>query len=212
VPAESVPAETEPRPISFADPVLPLDPEHAARLLGAALRHHHEAKPRPEAATSDEAWGAGSVWSLAAVAEHLARGARATPEVEMPAGPYQGRSVREAAELAVGLVAEPSTGEASDGPVPILPGFGLEHCLVAPDGALSLGAPADAAAAGDRHLDLAAAAAGLHDRFGAAVVAPMVEAYGFEHLDLRRLDAAQLLVAVAAIVGWPRPGDGARDG
>lgn len=204
-----MPAETEPPPTSLADPVLPIDPEHAARLLGEALRRHHE----PESgANADRVGSTGTVWSLATVTEHLAHRASTAPEVDMPAGPYQGRTVLEAVELASSLVGDPSVGAADDDPVPIRPGIGLEHCLVVPGGALSLADPVDTTVVGDRHLDLAAAATGLHRRFGAAVVAPMIEAYGFDRIDLRRLDLAQLLVAIAVGVGWPRPGEGVGDG
>jgi aminoglycoside phosphotransferase len=51
---------------------------------------------------------------------------------------------------------------------------------------------------GDRHLDLAAAAALVTDVHGPALVAPLLDAYGIEEVDLRRLDAHQLLAHLLA--------------
>ena len=110
-----MPAETEPPPISLADPALPIDPEHAARLLGEALRHHHDAEP---GANTDRVGGAGTIWSLETDAQHLVDRARTAPEIDMPAGPYQGRTVQEAVELASRLVADPSVGAVDDEAVP----------------------------------------------------------------------------------------------
>jgi aminoglycoside phosphotransferase len=50
------------------------------------------------------------------------------------------------------------------------------------------------AGVGDHHVDLAAAAALAGELYGPAVVAPMLDAYGLDRVDLARLDAAQLLV------------------
>lgn len=49
------------------------------------------------------------------------------------------------------------------------------------------------AGTGDRHVDVAAAATMLTRLYGPALVGPFVESYGFEHVDLRRLDAHQIL-------------------
>lgn len=46
---------------------------------------------------------------------------------------------------------------------------------------------------GDRHVDLAAAAALVQDLYGPALVAPLLDGYGLDDVDLRRLDAHQLL-------------------
>ena len=54
---------------------------------------------------------------------------------------------------------------------------------------------------GDREIELAAAAVALGGRHGPAVVAPLLDAYGMDQFDLRRLDTAQLLVSVAAQLG-----------
>jgi aminoglycoside phosphotransferase len=59
--------------------------------------------------------------------------------------------------------------------------------------------------AGDRHLDLARAAVALALRFGPAVVAPFLDAYGLDDIDVRRLDTCQLLGSVAEEVGVAEP-------
>lgn len=49
------------------------------------------------------------------------------------------------------------------------------------------------AGVGDRHHDLAVAAASVADLYGPGVVAPMLDTYGLDVIDLSRLDAHQLL-------------------
>ena len=58
-----------------------------------------------------------------------------------------------------------------------------------------------------RHLDLARAAVALALRFGPAVVAPFLDAYGLDDIDVRRLDTCQLLGSVAEEVGVAEPVD-----
>lgn len=68
----------------------------------------------------------------------------------------------------------------------------LENLWIAPDGSISL-TGWSRAGLGDPHRDLAVASRSLGEVFGPAVVAPFLDAYGLDDVDLRRLDAHQLL-------------------
>lgn len=205
MPAESVPAGS-PERVALADPALPIDPEHAARLLGEALRRRH-----------GEPTGDGSAlpsWPLHRLAAHVhtrvadssSNDGGDSPQL-MPDGPYRGRPVRRLASLLVETIDDlPGVpdGGGDDTMVAITLGLRLDVCVVEPSGIVVVdSSDRTTSALGDRHVDLAAAAIGLNERFGPAVVAPMVEAYGFDAVDPRRLDTAQLLVALAEVAGWP---------
>ena len=59
-----------------------------------------------------------------------------------------------------------------DGPlVPVVPGLTLDHCMISTRGDVEI---VGDTVWGDRHLDLAAAAVGVAERFGNAVVAPLI--------------------------------------
>ena len=129
---------------------------------------------------------------------------RATAEAEDDAifdsGPYLDRSRHEMARLAVDTVA--ALPESDIAEVAITPGFDLGMVELQRDGSmLVLGDTV----AGDRHLDLARAAVALALRFGPAVVAPFLDAYGLDDIDVRRLDTCQLLGSVAEEVGVAEP-------
>jgi aminoglycoside 3'-phosphotransferase-2 len=68
----------------------------------------------------------------------------------------------------------------------------LEHLWIAPDQSFSL-TGWSRTGIGDPHRDLAIACRSLTATFGPAVVAPFLDAYGLDDVDLRRLDAHQLL-------------------
>lgn len=104
-------------------------------------------------------------------------------------GPYAGRSAAELASIFDVLAAEMG---AVDDPVFVHGGLAPSRIWLDPAGAVTfLGW--QWAGVGDRHVDLAAAAALLTRLHGPALVAPFVEAYGFDRVDARRLDAHQLL-------------------
>ena len=109
-------------------------------------------------------------------------------------GPYAGRTAADLASIFDALTAD--LGEVDD-PVFVHGGLALSRIWLDPTGALTfLGW--QWAGVGDRHVDLAAAAALLTHLHGPALVAPFMEAYGFERVDARRLDAQQLLAHLLA--------------
>ncbi|MEM9467343.1 MAG: hypothetical protein AAGA90_18355 [Actinomycetota bacterium] len=170
--------------IRLDDRAVPVDPESVARAIGAAIRRAH-AQP-----------AAGRPVTLTAMAQVLLDAAAEADEPEMTSGPYLGRPVLELARLAAETVSvlPPAVGAT----VPIRPGLDLADCLLQPDGTVAIeGVRAD----GDREVELAAAAVAVGERHGPAVVAPLLDAYGMDHLDLRRLDTGQLLVGIARHLG-----------
>lgn len=104
-------------------------------------------------------------------------------------GPYAGRSAPELAAIFDDLMDE--LGESRD-PVFVHAALRPDRIWLDPDGtATFLGW--QWSGLGDRHVDVAAVATLLTRLHGPALVAPFVEAYGFDRIDLRRLDAHQLL-------------------
>lgn len=193
-----MPAESAPPPPTLGDPLLPVDPEHAARMLGVALRDRHAQSLDPADRTA--------AWTLPACAERVLDRARASSATTMPEGPYRGRTVVASAELGCRLAA--AAAERPTAPLvlaPLVLDLRLSDWVLCPDGTVTLAAGRTSSVIGDPHLDLAAAAAELQRGFGPAVVAPMIQEYGDERVDLRSLDTAQLLVAVAGVTGWPPP-------
>lgn len=170
--------------VSLGDHTIPVDPESVARALGEAIRRHH-------AGTET-----GQVNAMASMASTLEKQASAQPDAVMATGPYLGRPVLELARLAAETVSVlPPAIRPS---VPIRAGLTLADCVLSRDGRIVIdGLRAD----GDREIELAAAAVALGGRHGPAVVAPLLDAYGMDQFDLRRLDTAQLLVSVAAQLG-----------
>lgn len=163
---------------------LPVDPEVVARAVGAAIRRHHDEDT------------SGRVATMTAMAEVVLASAADAVEPEMTSGPYLGRPVRELARLAHETVSvlPPAMGPM----VPIRAGLDLRDCVLLPDGLVSIDGPR---ADGDREVELAAAAVALGGRHGPAVVAPLLDAYGMDLIDLRRLDTGQLLVSIARHLG-----------
>lgn len=175
--------------IPLSDPIVPIDSEQAARALGGALAAKHTAVP-----TTD-----GRV-DLAVFASVVRAAAEADDDAIFDSGPYLDRSRHEMARLAVDTVAALPESEVAE--VAITPGFDLGMVELQRDGSvLVLGDTV----AGDRHLDLARAAVALALRFGPAVVAPFLDAYGLDDIDVRRLDTCQLLGSVAEEVGVAEP-------
>ena len=68
----------------------------------------------------------------------------------------------------------------------------LENLWLAPDQSISL-TGWSRSGRGDPHRDLAVASRSLAEAYGPAVVAPFLDAYGLDDVDLRRLDYHQLL-------------------
>ncbi len=170
--------------IRLDDRTIPVDPESVARAMGAAIRRHH----------ADPATGENL--SMAAMAAALVAASSADADAVMTSGPYLGRPVAELARLAAETVSvlPPAVGAT----VPIRAALTLADCVLRPDGTVTVDGPR---ADGDREIELAAAAVALGERHGPAVVAPLLDAYGMDQLDLRRLDTGQLLVSIAAELG-----------
>ncbi|MEZ5245079.1 MAG: phosphotransferase [Acidimicrobiales bacterium] len=104
-------------------------------------------------------------------------------------GPYVGRGAAELAGIFDDLMAD--LGEVAD-PVFVHGALDPARIWLDPSGEVTfLGW--QWAGIGDRHLDLAAAAMLLTRLHGPALVAPFFDAYGFDRVDIRRLDAHQLL-------------------
>lgn len=104
-------------------------------------------------------------------------------------GPYIGREPSELATIFDGLVAGLPD---DDAPVFVHGALAPQRIWLDPSGEVTL-LGWQWSGVGDRHLDLAAGAALLSQLHGPALVAPFIEAYGFDRVDLRRLDAYQLL-------------------
>lgn len=171
--------------VRLDDPTVGVDPEAVSRALGAALRRAHDtpAVGTPLTLTAMAA-------ALVAVAEHAS-------EPEMTSGPYLGRPVLELARLAAETVSvlPPAIGPT----VPIRAGLVLGDCVLGPDGIVTVeGERAD----GDREVELAAAAVAVGERYGPAVITALLDAYGMDLIDLRRLDTGQLVVSIARHVGF----------
>lgn len=170
--------------VRLDDRALPVDPESVARAVGAAVRRAH-GEPL-----------AGPAVTLTVMADRLVSSAAAAAEPEMTSGPYLGRPVAELARLAAETVRVLPPAMATL--VPIRADLSLADCVLRPDGTVSIeGGRVD----GDREIELAAAAVALGERHGPAVVAPLLDAYGMDSLDLRRLDTGQLLVSIARHLG-----------
>lgn len=166
--------------VSMADPLQPLDPESLARLLGASLRSLHELPTDGCPYSSD----LGS-WRNRAAAR-VESGALSTAQD----GPYArvgpGRLLEVLDELIDGI------GDSTD-TVLIHGAPSAAHSWLVPDGTITF-TGWQSFGMGDRHHDLAVAAATLAERFGSPLVPAMLEEYGIDMVDLRRLDMHQLLV------------------
>jgi len=177
----------------LSDPALPVDPEAVARSLGAALSSRHGA-PHERTASAGDADR--SSWPLQDLATYLLAAAQ-TKRGTVSTGPLEGRDLRALAESARRAVDALPPGRAL---VPVRLGLTLDHCMISTQGDVQI---VGTTVWSDRHLDLAAAAIGVALRFGSAVVAPLVDAYGEDHVELLTLDTCQQLNAIAFDVGWP---------
>lgn len=179
--------------LPVSDPALPIDPEAVARSLGSALSSRHGAGRAPTASVDDPDRSSFSLQDLTAhlVAASARRGGTVST------GSFEGLDLRELAASARRAVESLPRVQA---PVLVRLGLTLDDCMISPQGDVEV---AGETVWGDRHLDLAAVAVGVAVRFGSAVVAPLVDAYGADDVDLLTLDACQQLNAIAAEVGWP---------
>lgn len=155
-----------------------VDPGTVAMILGEAIRDVHllPTEGAPIAPSLDD---------LRREAAHrVAHGLVSS----RPDGPYRSEEPERLLATLDSLLADltaVSTTVVHGGPT-------LEHLWIAPDQSISL-TGWSRTGSGDPHRDLAAACRSLNETFGPAVVAPFLDAYGLDDVDLRRLDAHQLL-------------------
>lgn len=171
-----------PQRISLADPSAPINPEQAAEALGSLLARRHQ----QPAVTGV---------SLRQLAEALSLRAEQVDDRVIDAGPYLDRTTRSLAALAlrVGTELDADLDDGDHG-AEVSAGLTLADVELDRSGEMHLLGPS---LRSDPHLDLAGAAVGLAVRFGPGVVAPFLASYGMDNVDLRRLDLAQMLLAVA---------------
>ena len=157
----------------------PMGPEALVAAMAASLRSVHERSVEQCPFVADTAE------LRRVVDERISQGAVA----DAVDGPYVGRPADTLAEIYDGLMAD--LGDVGDA-VFVHGALAPHRIWLDPTGDVTfLGW--EWSGVGDRHLDLAAAAAMLTKLYGPALVAPFFDAYGFDHVDLRRLDAHQLL-------------------
>lgn len=157
----------------------PMGPEALVQTLATSLLALHD---RP----TDHCPFVADTAALRAVVD---RRVEAAEIAEAADGPYAGRSATELAAIFDDLIDE--LGESHE-PVFVHAALRPDRIWLDPDGtATFLGW--QWSGLGDRHVDLAAVATLLTRLHGPALVAPFVEAYGFDRVDIRRLDAHQLL-------------------
>jgi aminoglycoside phosphotransferase len=157
----------------------PMGPEALVDSLAAALRDLHALD------VAQCPLDAGSARLRGVVDDRLGRG-----ELEVATdGPYAGRAPEDLAALFDELIDDLGADEA---PVFVHGGLSSDRVWFDPSGNVSFTGWRNGGV-GDRHLDLAAAAAIATTVHGPALVAPLFDAYGLDRVDLRRLDAHQLL-------------------
>ncbi|MEM7140575.1 MAG: phosphotransferase [Actinomycetota bacterium] len=155
----------------------PMGPEALATSLAGMLRELHDLPTRscPFDASVDVLRGR--------AARRIERGLVTRTDE----GPYARRPP-------VDLLALHGRLELSDtAPTVIHGALRAERVWLSPDGSAAF-TGWRGAGVGDPHIDLAAAAAIVHQLHGPALVGPLLDAYGLDRIDLARLDAAQLLV------------------
>lgn len=162
----------------------PMGPEALVEALAGALRALHD---RP---VDDCPFRADTATLRQVVDDRLA----ADRVTVAATGPYAGRPGAQLAAIFDELLAD--LGETT-APVVIHGHLAADRVWLDPSGDVRFTGWRHAGR-GDRHVDLAAAAGILSALHGPALVGPFFEAYGFDHVDLRRLDAHQILAHLLA--------------
>jgi aminoglycoside 3'-phosphotransferase-2 len=162
----------------------PMGPEALVDVLAAALAALHGRPTDHCPFTADTA-------TLRRIVDERVAGGLVPDAID---GPFVGRGGAELAGIFDDLMAD--LGDVAD-PVFVHGALDPARIWLDPSGEITfLGW--HWAGVGDRHLDLAAAAMMLTRLYGPALVAPFFDAYGFDRVDIRRLDAHQLLAHLLA--------------
>lgn len=156
----------------------PMGPEALLEALSGSLRALHELEPGDEPIEADE-----SVL-LAEIHDRVERGLIA----EVDDGPYGRRSPENLVEVLAELLAASEPGAT----VVVHGALTTARVWFDPQGDVTF-TSWRRAGVGDRHLDLAAAAALVTDLHGAGMIAPLFDMYGLGDVDLLRLNAFQLM-------------------
>ncbi len=171
--------------IVASDPIRPVDPESLARMIGSSLKAIHciDVDGCPFDASIEK-------WHRIAV-ERVNAGVVET-ESE---GPYARLEPRRLLEVLDELIE--ATNDRHDAVVIHgMPSHG--HTWLVHGGTVVF-TGWQKCGIGDRHHDLAVSASSLTKQFGPALVPPLLDSYGFDHIDLRRLDLHQLLVHLVGV-------------
>lgn len=158
-----------------------VDPTSLTAALARALREVHRIAPGPEPVDV----GPGVLRTV--IADRIARGELG----ETSEGPYAGRSPAELAGLVDRLIGTRAGG--GDAPAVVHGGLTTSRVWVDLDGAITF-TGWHGSGVGDRHLDLAAAAAVVAETVGSAAVPSLLDAYGLDEIDPVTLDTYQLIV------------------
>lgn len=168
-----------------SDPFHPIDPESLARLIGTSLGEVHAVE------TNDCPFESSVSRWRAKAAARVQQG-----EIEVvESGPYARLTPDHLLDVLDELI---GTTPTADDDVLIHGLAATDHLWVVPSGSIVF-TGWQMCGVGNRHHDLAVAAASLTGQFGAALVPPMLEAYGLDLVDLRQLDMHQLLVYLAGV-------------
>lgn len=161
--------------------MVPLQPDVVVERLGTTLRmlHRHPAADVPFDASPDRFRDRAE--------SRVVAGLVATTAV----GPYSGRDPVALLGILDDLL--DSLGGSPEPMVLVHARPTVDHLWIDPAGTVVL-TGWGGAGLGDRHHDLAVAAASVGELYGPSVVPHLLDAYGLLDIDLRRLDAHQLLV------------------
>ncbi len=173
--------------IVASDPLLPVDPESLAHMIGTSLKaiHSVDADGCPFDASIER-------WHRVAVDRVNAGVVDTEPE-----GPYARLEPEHLLEVLEELIE--ATGD-HDGAVVIHGMPSPAHTWLVHGGAVVF-TGWQMCGIGDRHHDLAVSASALTQQFGPALVPPLLDSYGFDRIDPRRLDLYQLLVHLVGVAG-----------
>ncbi len=175
---ESIVVELAAHAVTVASGLHPLQPETVAQQVGGALRTlHGYALPEASFDASPRRF-----FDLAA--GRIDRGEVTTATH----GPYAGRDPDDLLAILDELLST-----LDDGPMVLVHGRPtMQEVWLGPSGDLVF-TGWDRTGAGDPHHDLAVAAESVRAVFGPAAVPPLLDAYGLDEIDVRRIDAHQLL-------------------